>query len=140
MIETRTERSIVVFSNWAVFGFVGMGFVTEGFALDNYLVGLVGIAGIALGFVGHLVLNRVFDSGFTPGETALGLTLFGGVVLVFVLGWLFIGYSQQDFFIGLTLFCMLVAGFVIYLATRYGLRGAFSYFHFGNPNLPGPRR
>lgn len=134
MIETRTERSVVVFANWAVFGFVGLGFITEGFARDNYLIGLIGIAGIVLGLVGHVVLNGVFNSSFTSGETALGLTLFGSVVLVFVLGWLFRGYSAQDFYIGLTLFALLVAGFVIYLATRFGLRGAFSQFHLRHPD------
>jgi len=137
VIDTRTERSVVVFSNWAVFGLIGLGFITEGFARDDFLVGLVGIASIVLGFVGHIVVNRVFGCGFTQGETALGLALFGAIVLVFVLGWLFRGYSTQDFYLGLSLFALLVIGFVAYLATRFGLRGAFSHFHVRTPNRPG---
>ena len=41
------------------------------------------------------------------------------------------GTSAVDFYIGLTLFGSLVSGFLIYLVTRHGLRGAFSKFHVG---------
>lgn len=139
MIAPRSERSLLAFANWAVFGFLGLGFIAEGFARDAYLVGLIGILAVVLGFIGHLVLNQVFGAGFSPGEAALGLALFGLVVVVFVSGWLVDGYSPADFYLGLTLFSLLVLGFVVYLATRHGMRGAFSHFHVRKPKTSGTR-
>ncbi|MGV8988915.1 MAG: hypothetical protein ACOH2H_21915 [Cypionkella sp.] len=126
----KVERGILVFSVWAVLGFLGLGFLLEGFAQDSYLVSLVGTGLIAATFVGHIIINDLFAQGFTQGETALGLGAFGVLVLTFVLGWLSGQMSTTDFYSGLTLFGMLVLGFLSYLATRYGLRGAFSRFHF----------
>ncbi|MNE84598.1 hypothetical protein D3C80_1815180 [compost metagenome] len=37
--------------------------------------------------------------------------------------------TTTDYYSGLTLFGVLAAGFLAYLFTRHGLRGAFSRFH-----------
>lgn len=136
MTETKIERGIVVFAIWAVFGFIGVGFITEGLVRDGYLTALIGIAGIALGFVGHLIVNFVFGQRFTNGETALGLVVFGAVVLSFILGWLTIDISETDFHVGLTLVSVVLLGAFAYVATRYGVRGAFSAFHLRGRNAP----
>ena len=88
-----------------------------------------GVAVIVLAFAAHIVVNGVFDTGFTHGETVLGIGSYGLLGLVFIAGTLFGDLSMADLYSGLTLFGVLAAGFLTYLATRHGLRGAFSRFH-----------
>lgn len=138
--EKQVERGIIVFSNWAVFGFVGLGFLLEGVTRDEFAVSLIGVAGIAGGFIGHLVINFAFKQPFTSGETSLGLAVFGLTVLVFLLGWMFAGLSDADVFTGLTLISVLLLGFFAYVATRYGVKGSFSTFHHKHPEPSEPRK
>ncbi|MDE3238051.1 MAG: hypothetical protein KGN33_03755 [Paracoccaceae bacterium] len=135
----KTDRGILVFAIWAVLGFLGLGFMLEGMALNSYLVALVGVALILASFVAHIIVNAVFDQGFTPGETALGIGAFGVLAIVFISGWLVGGLSMPDFYAGLTLFGALSVGFLAYLMTRYGLRGAFSHFHRKSASLEDPK-
>jgi hypothetical protein len=125
----KTERGILVFAIWAVLGFAGLGFVLEGFARDSYLISLLGTGLLAAAFIAHIIVNAVFAQGFEPGEAALGIGVFGLLAGVFIVSWFGGALSMADFHAGLTLFGGLVAGFLAYLSTRYGLRGAFSRFH-----------
>ena len=127
--SAMVERDLLVFSIWAILGFGGLAFLLEGFAQDSYLVSCAGIGAIVAGFIAHIVVNGIFDCGFRQGETALGMGVFGVIVLVFIAGWATGGLSVSDYWSGLTLFAVLAFGMPVYLSTRYGLRGAFSRFH-----------
>ena len=124
------ERDLLVFSIWAVLGFLGLAFLLEGLTRDSYPVALIGIALIVAGFVAHIVINQLFGNGFRRGETALGIAVFGVLALIFIAAWIAGELSVADYVSGLTLFGVLVTGLFVYLATRHGLRGAFSQFHF----------
>ncbi|MCZ4291249.1 hypothetical protein [Hoeflea alexandrii] len=123
------ERDLLVFSIWAVLGFGGLALLVEGFSRDSYVISLAATLTIILGFIAHIVVNAVFDCGFKPGETALGISAFGAVALAFIIGWAMGGLSAADYWSGLTLLAALGFGLPIYLSTRYGMRGAFSSFH-----------
>ncbi|MBC7283681.1 hypothetical protein [Hoeflea sp.] len=123
------ERDLLVFSIWAVLGLGGLALLLEGFSRDSYLVSLAGTAALVAAFVAHMVVNAVFDCGFRPGEAALGISAFGALALAFIGGWAVGGLSPADYLSGLTLLATLAFGLPAYLATRYGLRGAFSRFH-----------
>lgn len=125
----NVERSVLVFAVWAVLGFLGLGIFLEGMARNLWSLSALGIGLIFVGFVAHIVINGIFDTGFTPGETALGIGAYGFLGLVFVLGAAGGEMTMADFYSGLTLFGVLAAGFLIYLLTRHGLRTAFSRFH-----------
>jgi hypothetical protein len=125
----NTERDLLVFSNWAVLGFGGLAFLLEGFTRDSYLISLLGTALIVAAFVAHIVVNSLFHQGFSRGETALGIGSFGVLTFTFIAGVLSGEMSMVDFYSGLTLFAVLAIGFIAYLSTRHGLRGAFSRFH-----------
>lgn len=127
------ERDLLVYSVWAVFGVAGLAFLMEGFARDAYMLSLIGIVLIVAGFVAHFIVNAVLGTGFKPGETAIGISVFGVFALTFIGGWASGGLSQSDYWSGLTLFAVLALGLPIYLSTRYGIRGAFSQFH-GKPD------
>lgn len=132
----NVDRGILVFSIWGVFGPLGLGFLLQGFSLGAYLVSLVGIGLIALSFVAHIIVNAVFDQGFTSGETTLGIGSFGILAFVFVVAWAEGGMPMANFYAGLTFFGVLAAGLIVYLSTRYGLRGAFSHFHVKPASTP----
>lgn len=123
------DRAILVFAIWAVLGFFGLGVLLEGFRLDQWSVSAGGVFLIMLAFVAHIIVNGIFDTGFSPGETALGIGAYGLLGLVFIAGALGRRMSMADYYSGLTLFGLLAAGFLVYLFTRHGLRGAFSRFH-----------
>ena len=123
------ERDLLVFSIWAVLGFGGLCLVLEGFARDSYPVSLAGIAAIVAAFVAHIIVNGIFNTGFRPGETALGISAFGILAVGFIGGWAFGELSPADYWAGLTLFAVLAFGLLADLSTRYGMRGAFSRFH-----------
>lgn len=123
------ERSILIFAIWAVLGFLGLGVFLEGLARDLWSLSALGVALIVAAFGAHIVVNGIFATGFTPGETALGIGAYGVLGLVFVAGAVGGEMTAADYYSGLTLFGVLAAGFLAYLLTRHGLRTAFSQFH-----------
>ena len=118
----RMERSILVFSIWAVLGILGLGFLLEGFSRDAYPVSLVGIALIVLAFLAHIIVNAIFGQGFLMGETALGIGSFGIMALLFIIGWLASDLSISDYYSGITLFSVLLVR--IHRLSRDALRTA----------------
>lgn len=129
--DNTLERSLLVFAVWAAIGSIGLLLIIEGFHSNSYLTAVAGVGCIIAAFVAHIVVNAVAGTGFSTGETILGLTSFGFLVLLFVFSVLLGQVSTVGFYIGLTLFVTLICGFVIYLVTRHGLRGSFSKFHMG---------
>lgn len=134
------ERNLLVYANWAVFGFGGLCFVMEGFSRDVYLVSLVGVVAIIAGLVGHLIINAVFHSAFTAGEAALGVSAFAIAALTFIGAWAVGDLSEADYWSGLTLFGLLAAALPVYLSTRYGFRGAFAQLGIKALDDKGARR
>jgi hypothetical protein len=123
------ERGILLLSIWAALGLLGLGVVLEGFARDDWLISASGVAAIVVAFAAHIVVNAVFGTGFSRGEAALGIGLYGLLGLIFMAGAAGGEMSMTDYYSGLTLFGVLAVGFIAYLTTRHGLRGAFSQFH-----------
>ena len=125
----RIERGILVFSIWAALGLLGLGFWLEGMARDAMGVSFLGIGLMVAAFVAHIIVNAVFRQGFTKGEAALGIGLYGLMALIYVGARLDGALSASGALSGLALFGVLGFGFLFYLATRHGVRGAFSRFH-----------
>lgn len=132
--RSSAERTVLVFCIWASIGFLGACGLMEGFARNSVAVSLVGIAGLCLAFIAHIVVNAVFGQGFSRGEATFGIGAFGFFALVFIAAWLSGELSRADYLSGLAAFGALAAGFLLYLSTRYGLRGAFSRFHLAAPS------
>jgi hypothetical protein len=123
------DRSVLVFTIWGSLGFLGLGLFLEGMARDTWAISAVGVAVIITAFGAHIVVNAIHGTGFARGETALGIGIYGVLGLVFMAGALSGGMTSADYYAGLTLFGTLAIGFLAYLVTRHGLRGAFSQFH-----------
>jgi hypothetical protein len=123
------ERSILIFSIWAVLGLFGLGLFLEGMKNDSWALSGAGVSVITLAFVAHIIVNGVFDTGFSQGEAVLGIGAYGVLGLVFVVSAASGTMTMADYYSCLTLFGVLTLGFLAYLSTRHGLRGAFSRFH-----------
>lgn len=134
------ERSILIFAIWAVLGFLGLGIFLEGMKTDLWLLSATGVLVIVSAFVAHIIVNGIFDTGFSPGEAALGIGAYGLLGLVFVVGAVRGSFTMTNYYSGLTLFGTLAAGFLAYLLTRHGLRGAFSRFHIKPVTEGEPRK
>lgn len=136
----KIDHEILIHSNWIVSGTTGLGFMLEGSVRANYFIGLIGVTIIIAGFIGHLIINHVFNRNFSIGEVALGLGLFAIGSLIFIWFSLTDSLSDSGFFIWLTLLALLALGSLTYLVTRYGVGGAFRKFdvvpqqHRGNKN------
>lgn len=131
MVNPAMERGVLVFSTWTALGMLSLALFLEGLALNSYAIALAGVAALVAAFTAHIVINALFRTGYTRGETALGLSVFGVIVLLVVAGYGSGRLDEQDFLACLTLFAVLVVGFLGYLVTRHGLRGAYSSFHHG---------
>src|SRR6218665_4070148 len=125
----NVERSILVFSVWAVLGFFGLGCFLEGMARDLFSLSALGVGVIIAAFVAHIVINVIFATCFTPGEAAFGIGAYGLLGLVFIVGAISGEMTMADYYSGLLLFGVLAAGFLAYMLTRHGMRTAFSQFH-----------
>ena len=125
-----TERRLAVTSNWALFGSFGLCFVLSGFALPLVPAILGGFGLFVAGFISHLVINAVFHHGFTTGEVVTGFVAFG-VGLACFMGAVVLGegVTGPEFAAGIAGFAALVLCFLVYLITKFGLKGAFSRFH-----------
>lgn len=127
--QPHIDRSILVFAIWASLGFLGLGLFLEGMARDLWGLAAAGVGVILAAFVAHIVVNAIFDTGFSRGEAALGIGVYGILASVFIIAALSGGMTAADYYAGLTLLGALALGFPVYLVTRHGLRGAFSHFH-----------
>ncbi len=127
------DRSILVFAIWAVLGFLGLGFVLEGFARDSIAAAAIGIGLVIAAFVAHIIVNGIWQQGFSDGEATLGIGAYGVLALVFILSWATGHVTASGYLAGIALFGLIAVGFIAYLATRHGVRGAFSQFHIHKP-------
>lgn len=127
--EQALDRHALVMTIWLTAGLIaatlfhyGLG---EGGAM--FLLGAFGI--ILAAFVGHIVVNVVFGTAFSPRELALGLVLYAAALIAFGLATL----AQPEF--RARAFAPVSAGFVLiffgvafYTVTTASMRGAFEAF------------
>jgi hypothetical protein len=126
----QTERRLAVVANWGLFGSFGLGLIQSGIGSGGIVIGLLGFALILVGFIAQMIINQVYGYGFTPGEVAFGFVGFGVAVLGFVASWIFDPTcGTSDIVIGLSGFAAIIIAFLVYLVTKYGLKGSFSMFH-----------
>ncbi len=125
-----TEKRLAVATSWALFASFGLCFILSGFGAQQWLYGLAGFALIVAGFISHVIINVVFKKGFSEGEIVTGFIAFGVSLVCFILACLLDpALGPTDVAMGIGGFAAIVACFLVYLITKFGLRGAFSQFH-----------
>lgn len=120
------EHRLAVMTAWAFFGAFGVCLILSGFAEQSPVAGLSGFATIILGFIAHVIVNRIYSAGFSQPQVALGLGGFTVGALCFIASVLFNpAFGETDVAIGLVGFTALASAFVIYIIINYGVRGSY---------------
>lgn len=128
--EYDAEHRLAVLTSWGLFGSFSLGVVLTGFRADQIAIIGAGYLLLAAGFISHLVINRIYAMPFRAGEIATAISLFGVAALSLIANWAFDpGFSETDVQGGILGLAVVLFGFITYLATRFGLRGAFSMYH-----------
>jgi hypothetical protein len=121
------EHRLAVMTVWALFGSFGIGLILSGFAEASPAAGLCGYATLIAGFVAHIVINRIYGTGFTQPQVALGLGVFTVGALCYIASVLFNpGFGEIEVATGLVGFIALAAAFVVYIIINYGVRGSYA--------------
>ena len=114
-------------TNWALLAGFGICFVLSGFSQADPLVGLAGFALFVVGFIAHVIINRIFGVGFSTPQVSLGLLAFVVAVLSFVAGSIFDpSFRETDVVVGLVGFSAIIACFIVYVMINYGIRGSYA--------------
>lgn len=127
--ERALDRHALVTALWLAAGVVALALFHTGFSGAGAGFILAAFAVILAGFIGHVIVNAVFATGFSPRELALGLVLYGCALVAFGLSTLLQPDIRATIFIPAGAgFALLLAAVVFYMVTRAGLRGAFENF------------
>jgi hypothetical protein len=129
-VPAHIEHRLAVITNWAFFASFGFGFVSTGFSDGDVVAGLAGFAAFVLGFIAHIIINRIFSVRFTDPQIALGLGVFGVGAFGFIISWVFdASFDTADIVIGIVGFGAIAACFVTYVIINYGIRESYSMLH-----------
>lgn len=119
-----TERRLAVTTSWGLFGSFGVCLICTGFGAPSLAAGLSGFALMIAGFVSNVIINRIFGSGFTEGEVALGLGAYAVALLTFSLSWILLHFRFMQIVIGISGFAALAVCFLFYTVSSHGVRGS----------------
>jgi hypothetical protein len=121
------EHRLAIMTNWALWAGFGMCFVLSGFSRADPVTGLIGFAFVVAGFISHVIINRIFSTGFTTPQVSLALVAFVIAVLSFIASSVFDpSFGETDVLVGLIGFSAIMACFVVYIMINYGIRGSYA--------------
>jgi hypothetical protein len=123
------DRHALVMAIWLAFGFVAAMLFEYGLAAGGWPSIAGGFASVVIAFIGHIIVNTVLGTSFTPKEVALGLVsylcalvAFGVAVLVSP------AFSAANFLAIILGLIALPVVVIFYMVTNFGVLGAFEAF------------
>jgi hypothetical protein len=123
------DRHALVMAIWLSGGFVAAALFKFGFGAGGWPFVACGFAVIIAGFIGHIIVNAIFQTFFTPKEIALGLVVYVVALLAFGLAILFSSDFRLAQFLPVSLGLIAVpAAAIFYMITHLGVRRAFESF------------
>ena len=123
------DRHALVMAIWMALGLVAASLFSYGFGSGGLPFVLSAFAVLAAAFVGHVIVNAVYETGFTTRERALALAVYLAAVLAFGLASIVLPDFAARNFLPLSLgFMVILAGMVFYMVTHFGLRRTFRAF------------
>lgn len=130
MVElAHGEHRLAVTTSWGFFGGFAFCFVVSGFSGGNLAAGLIGFALFIAGFAAHVIINWIYQTDFTAGESALGFVVFVVAAVSFIGSWIFDpNFGAINRAIGLAGFGSTFGCFMFYMFVKYGVRGSFTKF------------
>jgi len=123
------DRHALVMTIWLSFGLVGVALFDYGLGAGGTPFILAAFGAVLAAFVGHVIVNAVHGTTFTPRELALGLVLYAVSLVAFGLAILLSPGFAANHFVPISLGLMAVfASVVFYMITHFGARRAFDAF------------
>lgn len=137
------DRHALVMSIWLAAGFMALALLARGFLATSAPLVVAAFAVVVAGFVGHVIINAVGRTLFTPREVALALVVYGLGLVWFLLSLLLRSDPVRALFVPLSAgFLVLAVVVIFYMVTHFGARGAFRAFDvisdFGPDDGPPP--
>ena len=127
--EEWLDRHALVVAVWLAAGAVALVLFHIGFGAGGAVWLAGGFAALLAGFAGHVIVNAVLGTRFTPREVALGLVAMLAAVMALVLATLAVdGFAERFFLPVAGGLCALVAAVLFAMLTRHGPRKAFEVF------------
>jgi len=121
------EHRLAIMTSWALWAGFGLCAILSGFSRVDPVIGLVGFACFVGGFVSHVIINRIFSTGFTTPQVSLAMLAFVVAVLGFTAQALFDpSFGEKNILVGLVGFSAIIACFVVYVMINYGIRGSYA--------------
>ncbi len=123
------DRHALVLAVWLPFAFAAAALFHFGFGAGGWPFVAAGFAAIIAAFAGHVIVNVVLGTFFTPKEIALGLTLYAVGLVFFGLAALLSPDFRTAYFLPVSLGFMFTAlAVVVTMITWLGTRNAFASF------------
>ncbi len=123
------DRHALVMAVWLPLVLVAAAAFHYGFATGGWPFIGAGFAVLIAAFVGHVIVNVILGTRFTPSEVALGLVIYCTGVLAFGLAILLSSSFQSLYVLPVSVGLLCVAAvIVITMILWLGLRGAFESF------------
>lgn len=123
------DRHALVTTVWLSAGLVAATLFHYGLRHDGPWVVGGAFGMIAAGFVGHVIVNAVLGTRFTPREVALGLGLYAGALIAFGIATLANPHFAARAFLPVSAgFLVLFIVVVFTMIVQSGVRGAFDSF------------
>lgn len=123
------DRHALVMALWLALGLVAFALFNHGLGADapGFTASAFGV--ILAAFVGHVIVNAVYRTTFTPRELALGLVVYAAGLIAFGLATLFAEDLDADNIVILGLgFLAIFLGVGFYMVTHFGMRRVFDAF------------
>lgn len=123
------DRHALLVTIWLPVVLLAAALVHLGFGAGGAVALAGAFAAILAGFVGHLIVNAVTGTAFSPRELALGLVAYLVALLAFGLSALVEpAVWQGRYWTGVGGFVALFVAVMFFLVTSRGARGAFESF------------
>jgi len=136
----RVDRNALVLAIWMPAGFLGALLLRYGTLNNHAWWTAAGFGVIVVAFIGHILVNVLTRTTFTPGETAFGGVLLGVAILALLLGRLTMP-ERVDAAIFMTIglgLTSLVVSLVVYLLIAFGPRRTLEKFDVVRDNNQRP--
>ncbi|MGH6937941.1 hypothetical protein [Hypericibacter sp.] len=130
MTKTQAlDRHALVMAIWLAFVFVAVVLFHYGSGAGGWIYTLAAFGVILVAFIGHVIVNAVYETTFTSRELGLGLIFYAGSVMACGLAALFVpGFGLRNV-LPLSLgFGAIFVGVIFYMITHFGVRRVFEGF------------
>ena len=132
------DRHALVMSIWLALGFIAIALFSYGFGAGGTPFIAAAFAVILIGFIGHVIVNAVYATTFTPGELALGLVLYAAALVAFGLATLLApGFGARGFVPTSLGLVAVSAAVIVYMVIHFGVRRSFNAFDVVRQFRPG---